>query len=177
MQKTKDAHAKMAATRASRFARSACAYELPVALSAGPGISLPSSISSASSTPSTIDGMGHIFSDEHVNLICSESALLSLCSDRPRDPSSSSYDLRIPPANFSADSKRRQSSQKLRLREGEKLSAMMRTCLAKTKTLMQRGQNDPMHGKNPRRSKSKWSTSLIGDDCRGWPNTPATKPW
>ncbi len=35
-----------------------------------------------------------------MNLVCSESAFLSLRSDKPRDPTSANYDLRIPPATF-----------------------------------------------------------------------------
>ena len=48
----------------------------------------------------------HVFDDDFVNLVCSELAFLSICSDRPRNPSSSSYDLKIPPATYS-EAKRR----------------------------------------------------------------------
>ena len=43
----------------------------------------------------------HIFNDDYANLMCEESALLSIRSDRPHDPTSSAYDLSIPPATFS----------------------------------------------------------------------------
>ena len=49
---------------------------------------------------------GHVFGDEHANLVCSESAFLSIRSDRPRDPAVQSYDMRIPPANY-AEARRR----------------------------------------------------------------------
>jgi hypothetical protein len=43
----------------------------------------------------------HIFDDDFANLMCEESALLSTRSDRPRDPTTPTYDLSIPPATFS----------------------------------------------------------------------------
>ena len=48
----------------------------------------------------------HIFDDDHANLVCTESAFLSIRSDRPRNPASSSYDLKIPPSTYS-EAKRR----------------------------------------------------------------------
>ena len=43
----------------------------------------------------------HIYDDDCVNLVCSESAFLSIRSNRPRNPASSSYDLKVPPATYS----------------------------------------------------------------------------
>lgn len=43
----------------------------------------------------------HVFNDDHANLVCSESAFLSIRSDRPRNPSVASYDLKVPPATYS----------------------------------------------------------------------------
>jgi hypothetical protein len=58
---------------------------------------------------STVDAPNpnpHVFDDDFANLMCSESALLSIRSDRPRDPGSSTYDLSIPPATFAEARKR-----------------------------------------------------------------------
>jgi hypothetical protein len=44
---------------------------------------------------------GHVFADDHVNLICEESALLSIHSDTPHSLISPSYDMKIPPATYS----------------------------------------------------------------------------
>ena len=52
------------------------------------------------STPS-VDINSHVFGDDFANLMCDESALLSIRSDKPRDPTSPSYDLAIPPASYS----------------------------------------------------------------------------
>jgi hypothetical protein len=52
------------------------------------------------------DASSHVFDDDFVNLVCEESACLSIRSDRPRNPASPSYDMSIPPATF-AEARRR----------------------------------------------------------------------
>jgi hypothetical protein len=47
-----------------------------------------------------------VFDDGFANLMCAESALLSIRSDRPRDPTSPAYDLSIPPATYAEARKR-----------------------------------------------------------------------
>ena len=116
VQNAKDARARLAAARKARAVRSTCAYVSPATpcpsspphphSPSSPSALPPSSIPAPSTLPSCSDspstkGVDHVFWDDHVNLVCSESAFLSLRSDKPRDPSSLSYDLRVPPGTYS----------------------------------------------------------------------------
>ena len=48
-----------------------------------------------------MDSSSHVFDDDYANLVCSELAFLSIHSNCPCNPSSASYDLKIPPATYS----------------------------------------------------------------------------
>ena len=42
----------------------------------------------------------HLFQDNYTNIVCKESAFLSICSDRAWNPAAASYDISIPPAIY-----------------------------------------------------------------------------
>ena len=111
IQKTKDTRARLVAARKSRAAGSACTLafcmpsgdvpspsHLSCACPAAPAT--PAGPSPSATLQTSLEGVEHVFSDDHANLVCSESAFLSLRSDKARDPTSGSYDLRVPPATF-----------------------------------------------------------------------------
>ena len=61
-----------------------------------PPIAVPPGVS----PPEAASVCEHLFQDDYANLICEESAFLSICSNRARNPATASYDMSIPPATY-----------------------------------------------------------------------------
>ena len=66
----------------------------------------PVAVTPGVSPPEAASVCEHLFRDDYANLVCEESAFLSIRSDRARNPAAASYDMSIPPATY-AEARRR----------------------------------------------------------------------